>query len=115
MTTPVLRILHFRVRPLFELGLILVTPKALELIGRRFLRAEMLLVRHVIGDWGDTPEPRRIANEIAARRGGEVISTYLIPPTKEDKKLNPNQPPTPMWVVTDADRLTTTFMTPGEY
>lgn len=35
--------------------------------------------RHRIGDWGDIPKEQWIRNNLAARKGGEIVSEYLIP------------------------------------
>ena len=35
--------------------------------------------RHRIGDWGDIPKDQWIRNNLAARKGGEIVSEYLIP------------------------------------
>ena len=35
--------------------------------------------RHRIGDWGDIPKNQWIRNNLAARKGGEIVSEYLIP------------------------------------
>lgn len=35
--------------------------------------------RHRMGDWGDIPKDQWIRNNLAARKGGEIVSEYLIP------------------------------------
>lgn len=35
--------------------------------------------RHRSGDWGDIPKEQWIRNNLAARKGGEIVSEYVIP------------------------------------
>lgn len=35
--------------------------------------------RHRSGDWGDVPKDQWIRNNQAARKGGQVVSEYIIP------------------------------------
>lgn len=60
------------------------------------------LARHQSGDWGDVcPEDRR-ANNDAAVHGDRILSIY---------KLGKHT----LWVITEADRSTTTMLLPEDY
>jgi len=60
------------------------------------------LIRHVHGDWGDVSEVDRQENEISLKEGLRLFSVYQL---KEEK----------IWIITEADRATTTVSFPGEY
>ena len=61
-----------------------------------------LLIRHANGDWGDVDEEDHSANDIALLQGNRVLSSYRL----ADRKV---------WVITDADRSSTTVLFPEEY
>jgi microcompartment protein CcmL/EutN len=115
MGTPELRIILLHVTPLFDLGRILVTPGAMTLIASRRIRVEALLARHVTGDWGDVPAAIDRANRTALHNGGELISIYIPTPESEVNATAREPMNEQLWVVTDADRHVTTFLTPAEY
>jgi hypothetical protein len=85
----------------FELGRILATPGVLG----RVSEAEVLdaLARHVDGDWGDVSNDDRKANDDALRDGARVLSAYV------------TGAGTSFWVITEADRSSTTVLLPDEY
>ena len=87
--------------PIFEIGLVYATPGALEhLDGEQLPKA---LHRHGRGDWGDVGEADRRENDLSAREGYRVLSSY----TADDG--------TKFWVITEADRSSTTVLLPDEY
>jgi hypothetical protein len=114
MPTREFRILFLKVKPLFELGKILVTEKAATLISARRIRVEVLLVRHVTGDWGDVTAAMGIANGQALHSGGELISNYFVTTESEANPADIDRSREQLWVVTEADRSATTFMTPDD-
>jgi hypothetical protein len=62
------------------------------------------LARHVQGDWGEAnPEDRR-ENDLSVVNGHRVLSAY-----------NTLDGATEFWVITEADRSTTTVLLPDEY
>ena len=89
------------VPPRFPLGRILATPGVLGSVSQK----EMLgaLARHASGDWGDVDDDDRKANDDALRDGARVLSAYR---TAAGTKL---------WVITEADRSSTTVLLPEEY
>ena len=87
----------------FALGRVTATPEAL----RAFEKAEQLpaafLDRHANGDWGEVPDEDTQENEFSVQHGLRIISVYT---TSAGEK---------MWVITEADRSSTTILLPSEY
>jgi hypothetical protein len=61
-----------------------------------------LVQRHASGDWGDLDTHDRLENEIAVREGFRILSAYELEGIR-------------FWVITEADRSTTTILLPEEY
>ena len=59
--------------------------------------------RHLTGDWGNLDEHDWKANDDAIQYGGRVLSSY------KDKNE------TRFWIITEADRSSTTILLPEEY
>lgn len=89
--------------PRLELGQVVATPGALMACSDAEVAPEQLLDRHQSGDWGDLEEEDLQANEHAVRHGGRVFSSYRV---GEEEKV---------WVITEADRSSTTLLLPLEY
>ncbi|QDZ29559.1 hypothetical protein [Noviherbaspirillum sp. UKPF54] len=89
--------------PLFAIGQVIVTPRAAASLLQAGIAPADLLARHQHGDWGDLTATEIAANDLALRCGQQIRSAYSI-----------GAPPTPVWVVTDRDRCTTTLLVPGE-
>ena len=87
----------------FSLGHTYITPGAEEALmiagqtGIEFLR------RHVSGDFGELTHEDAEENELSLREGFRVLSAYR---TAKGQKL---------WIITEADRSSTTILTPDEY
>jgi hypothetical protein len=62
-----------------------------------------VLARHANGDWGELDEHDRRANEYALKHGLRVLSAYTL---SSGEKI---------WIITEADRSTTTILLPEEY
>lgn len=87
----------------FELGEIVITPGALEVIDR--LGADTtgrLLARHHACDWGDLDDADKAHNDQALKRGHRLLSVY-------------GQDGDRLYVLTEQDRTVTTILTPMEY
>lgn len=85
----------------FRLGRILSTPNALA----RLTHDDILrgLQRHQSGDWGDADDEDRQANDQALVEGTRVFSVYhSIAGLK-------------FWIITEADRRSTTVLLPENY
>lgn len=87
----------------FSLGHTYITPGAEEALmiagqtGIEFLR------RHVSGDFGELTDEDMQENELSLREGFRLLSTYR---TAKGEKL---------WIITEADRTSTTILLPDEY
>ncbi len=90
-------------RPLFELGKVVGTPSAIKKLEEAKLTPSDLLDRHVHGDYGDLHEEDREANELAVKDGERILSSYPIPGHVR------------IWIITEADRSSTTLLLPHEY
>ncbi|UXL05864.1 plasmid related protein [Achromobacter xylosoxidans] len=85
-----------------QLGQVVATPGALNLLQRANLNPFQMLSRHRSGDWGDVPMEDALANEAAAIHGNRVISSYEVAGER-------------LWVITEANRSATTLLLPKEY
>jgi hypothetical protein len=117
--------------PLFELGRVVATPGAMELMRLTDTSPLVLIAKHVSGNWGDCdPEDVQTNNE-ALRHGSRVMSVYRLPlmaPTASSPDASGGGAPGTgarpaiagvdddrIWVITEADRSVTTFLLPEEY
>lgn len=86
-----------------ELGQIVATPGALAAFGESGEQPNDLLRRHASGDWGDLSEEDRKENEFSLVHGFRLLSSYAL------------SSGTKIWVITEADRSSTTLLLPEEY
>lgn len=89
--------------PLFPLGRLFITPAAQAQLLRHGIEPMSLLVQHVTGDWGEVPPEDAAANMQALNFGFRILSSYHI--TEQVR----------IWVITEADRASTTLLLPGDY
>ena len=82
-------------------GAVCATPSALEVLSQAHLL--QLLQRHIHGDWGDTCQNDRTANEQAIGSGDRILSWYQV-----SGKIR-------ILIITEADRSATTIMLSEEY
>ena len=61
------------------------------------------LARHQTGDWGLVCADNRRENDLSVKESFRILSTYK---TSEGEKL---------WIITEADRSSTTILLPEEY
>ena len=87
--------------PKFSLGQTVATPHALQTLSTDDI--QRALTRHVTGDWGDCCPDDRVANEQALEQGGRLFSVY-----HADNSMK-------FWVITEADRSSTTVLMPEDY
>ena len=104
----------------FSLGRVVATPGALELMTRTNTDAFALLVRHATGDWGDCDPEDAQTNEEALANGLRVMSVYRLPGVKGEREMSAKEladelADNTVWIITEADRSVTTFLTPIEY
>lgn len=85
----------------FELGHTVITPSALAALN--FTDIVPALRRHVSGDWGSVCPEDAMENEQALLRGHRILSVY----TASSGQV--------FWIITEADRSTTTVLLPDDY
>ena len=85
----------------FELGVVVATPGALEVLGNLEVSPSELVERHASGDWGDVPPEDARENELALEHGFRVMSSYPLPGGVR------------VWVITEADRSSTCILLPA--
>ncbi|MEY3546399.1 MAG: hypothetical protein RLZZ313_760 [Verrucomicrobiota bacterium] len=61
------------------------------------------LRRHATGDWGDLSPEDRQENDLSAREGFRILSAYT------------DTQGTKFWIITEADRSSTTVLLPEDY
>jgi hypothetical protein len=89
---------------LFSLGRVFGTPAALDAMHRANVTATELLLRHHSGDWGDINSEDIGLNEAALEIGARIFSVYKLAQTGAT-----------IWVITEADRSSTTLLLPEDY
>jgi hypothetical protein len=87
----------------FSLGRIVGTPGALAALAEVGKNPAEFLRRHINGDWGDLDEEDRRANEQSLLDDSRILSAY---------KLSTGER---LWIITEADRSSTTVLLPSEY
>jgi len=88
---------------LFPLGQIAATPGALEALDRAAIDGWVLLHRHQSGDWGNVPAEDAEENVRSVINGWRILSSY---PLEQGDRI---------WIITEADRSSTTLLLPEEY
>lgn len=92
-----------KVQTLFNLGQCVATPGALEALEAAGQSPFEFLGRHQRGDWGEVPTEDREENDLSLTEGFRLLSAYH---TRAGTRL---------WVITEADRSSTTILLPEEY
>lgn len=87
----------------FPLGQIVATPGALSALEEAGESPGIFLKRHVTGDWGEVDQHDQQENESSVEHGFRLLSAYNL--------LNG----TKIWIITEADRSSTTLLLPSEY
>lgn len=90
-------------RPKFPLGQILATPGVIEALEESGQTINEFLDRHVQGDWGELCQEDWDENEYSLQEGFRLLSAYT---TLKGEKL---------WLITEADRSSSTLLRPEEY
>ena len=86
---------------LFEPGQICMTPGA-QGLAEQGLDLLVYVKRHLSGDWGDLCEEDKAENALSLQHGYRLMSSYPTPLGK-------------LWLITEADRSSTTILLPEEY
>jgi hypothetical protein len=87
----------------FSLGQIVATPGALDALSQAKQDPLALLARHQAGDWGELSAEDKRENELSLRQGFRILSAYTL--TTGVK----------VWLITEADRSSTTILLPEDY
>ena len=85
----------------FNIGRVYMTPGIQQKLSMASI--VLALARHMNGDWGDLDEEDRKANDESVRFGGRILSAYV------------DRHHTRFWIITEADRSSTTILLPEEY
>jgi hypothetical protein len=85
----------------FELGALLITPGARKAIS--YHEIFQAISRHAAGDWGDVSEEGAKLNDQALKEGGQLFSVY-----ESSNGIR-------FYIITEANRNTTTVLLPDEY
>jgi hypothetical protein len=88
--------------PLFPLGQIVATPGALALLAQSNVSSLDLLSRHVSGDFGDIGEEDWKENLFSIKQGFRVLSSYRVGEGT-------------IWLITEANRESSTLLLPENY
>lgn len=87
----------------FNLGLLLITPGAIKALEETEQDPLEFFERHQCGDWGEISEEDQKENELSLKNGFRLLSAYR---TAHGKKI---------WIITEANRASTTVLLPEEY
>jgi len=88
---------------MFELGQLVATPGALEALQHNQQTPLEFVQRHLNHDWGDLDDHDKRENNYSLEHGLRILSAYML---KDGARI---------WVITEADRSTTTILLPSEY
>lgn len=92
-----------KLRKVIELGATYLTTGALEALTESRQSACDFLNRHQVGDWGEVGKEDWKENDFSVKEGFRILSAYK---TKKGEKV---------WIITEADRSSTTLLLPSEY
>jgi len=87
-------------------GLILVTPGVVE--NFKPWEVKRALERHISLDWADMDDEDAAANLAAAMEGGSRVFSAFRVRAKDNERCD-------LWIITEADRSSTTILTPEDY
>jgi hypothetical protein len=90
-------------QPKFSLGRTVATPGALAALQQAAASHSEFLWRHEHGDWGELSEDDKKENDFSVLNGLRILSAYTLSTGVR------------IWVLTQADRSSTTIMLPEEY
>jgi hypothetical protein len=86
---------------LFQLGSVVITATANECLNQT--EVQSAIRNHINGDWGDLDAEDVNANESALKYGGRIFSSYSSTGGIQ------------FWIITEADRSSTTILLPEDY
>lgn len=86
---------------LFHLGRVVATANALKSLTHEDIR--VCIGRHQAGQWGDLTDDDRCRNDVALDQGGRLLSVYH------------SSTGVKFYIITEADRSSTTVLLPEDY
>ena len=101
----------FVINPVFQTGQIVASRGVYDLACQNTDFAQFVqkcLNRHVKGDWGDVDGEDKETNNQALKQGARLLSAY------NDDRF-PQHGVATVWIITEADRSSTTILFPDEY
>ncbi len=90
-------------KPLFDLGHIVGTPRAMQALKKAGQKPGQFLWRHAIGDWGELNPQDWAENNRSLEDDLQIQSAYTLSNGVR------------IWIITEADRTETTILLPEEY
>jgi hypothetical protein len=87
---------------LFSLGHVVATNGALDHLISHGIAPMALITRHSVGDWGNLSRGDKVMNSIAIQEGTRILSAYIVGDVI-------------LYVITEADRSSTTLLLATEY
>ena len=91
-----------RKKPLFDIGEVFITVEAKTILNALKIKPQELIMRHVLGDYGEVPHDDIAENNDAVKHGGEILSQYHFEKSQ-------------VWVKTESKLPRTTICLPSEY
>ena len=88
--------------PLFPLGRTVATPGVFAHCAKHEVDLQLLIARHIRGDWGDMDDNDRGANECALREGERLLSVFTVAEQK-------------IYIITEGDRTITSIIMATAY
>lgn len=88
--------------PLFPLGTVVATPGVIEHFKLHQINAQEFIDRHQCGDWSTLQLEDSRENEFSLQQNFRILSYYEIAGER-------------VWIITEADRSSTTLLFPSEY
>ena len=92
-----------KMKPLFPLGQVVATPQAIDLLEQVDEYYLDYLERHVTGDWSEMSEEDQKENRYSVDKYLRIFSSYTLDSGER------------IWIITEADRSSTTILLPEEY
>ncbi|TSA39080.1 MAG: hypothetical protein D4R63_09995 [Methylococcaceae bacterium] len=84
-----------------------MTPGIMDLVKHFQLPTHAFIARHQAGDWSEMSEEDAEENRLSIKEGRRVFSAFIYKP-QPDIGIN-------IWIITEADRSSTTVLLPEEY
>lgn len=88
---------------MFDIGQLVATPGALEALARNQQTPLEFIQRHIHHDWGDLDDEDKRENDYSVEHELRILSAYHLTDG------------TRIWIITEADRSTTTILLLSEY